>query len=54
MVELLQKLHRDESGQDVIEYILIAALISIVAIATLPTITAKVSAYWSNLNTALT
>jgi pilus assembly protein Flp/PilA len=54
MTDLLKKLHNDESGQDIIEYVLIAALITVVAIAILPIIGTKVKNYWSNLNTVLT
>jgi Flp pilus assembly pilin Flp len=54
MSECLRKIHQDESGQDIIEYVLIAALITVVAIAILPAIGTKVVNYWSNLNTVLT
>jgi pilus assembly protein Flp/PilA len=35
MMNLLSRLHHDESGQDLIEYALIAALIALGAVATL-------------------
>lgn len=38
MKNLLMKLIREEQGQDVIEYVLLAAGISIVAIVTIPAI----------------
>jgi pilus assembly protein Flp/PilA len=42
---LLRSLHRDESGQDLIEYALVAALIAFGAVATMQTLA-------SNINTA--
>jgi Flp pilus assembly pilin Flp len=50
MLELLKKLNTEESGQDIIEYVLIAALITVAAMATLPIVGSKVSNYWTNLN----
>ena len=54
MIALLKKLHRDESGQDIIEYVLIAAFITVAAMATIPLVGSKVTSYWTKLNTALT
>ena len=38
MLELLKSLRQDESGQDLIEYALIAALIALAAVAGLKTV----------------
>ena len=54
MVDLLKKLHSDESGQDIIEYVFIAAAISVAGFAIIPGIATKVSSYWTKLNTNLT
>jgi len=53
MREWLRKLHSDESGQDIIEYIVIAAVISVAGIALIPGIAAKVTGYWNALSAAL-
>jgi Flp pilus assembly pilin Flp len=45
---------RDEEGQGLIEYVLIAALISVVAIAAIILVGGDVSRYWNNVETALT
>jgi len=44
-LDVLRALHRDQSGQDLIEYALVAALIAFGAVATM-------SALASNINTA--
>lgn len=54
MFKLIKRILNDESGQDIIEYILVATLIAVAALATLPTVGSKVSNYWVNLNTNLT
>ena len=53
MIQLLKNLHKEESGQDIIEYVLVAALITAAVVATITTIAGKVSALWNTLNTAL-
>ncbi len=45
---------RDEEGQGLIEYVLIAALISVVAIVTIRAVGADVSTYWSRVDAAFT
>jgi Flp pilus assembly pilin Flp len=44
----------DESGQDMIEYVLAAALISLVAISSLKGLSTKISSAYSELATNLT
>jgi Flp pilus assembly pilin Flp len=53
MSKFWHKLHHDESGQDIIEYIVIAAVISVAGIALIPGIATKVTTYWTTLSTAL-
>ena len=38
MLEVLRSLHQDESGQDLIEYALVAALIAFAAVAAMQTL----------------
>jgi Flp pilus assembly pilin Flp len=54
MIKLLKNLHKEESGQDIIEYIFIAAAISVAGILLIPGIATKVSGYWTTLSTKLT
>jgi Flp pilus assembly pilin Flp len=54
MLNLLKRLHQDESGQDIIEYIFIAAAISVAGFATIPTVASSVTSYWTKLSVALT
>ena len=54
MIELLKKLHKDESGQDIIEYVFVAAFISVAGFALIPGIGTKVSSYWTKLSNQLT
>jgi pilus assembly protein Flp/PilA len=50
----LKKLMRDESGQDLIEYALVAALIALGCIVTIKTIGTTVSGAFSAISTTLT
>ena len=54
MLELLKRLHKDESGQDIIEYIFIAAAISVAGFAIIPGVASSVSSYWAKLSASLT
>jgi Flp pilus assembly pilin Flp len=53
MKALLTRLLRDEQGQDIIEYALLGAGISIVAIPTVPGIGTAVNAIYVRINTAV-
>ena len=53
MVDLLKKLHSDESGQDVIEYILVAAIITVASIAAISNVGSHASTMWNNLYTTI-
>ena len=54
MIKLFKNLHNDESGQDIIEYVFIAAAISVAGIALIPGIATSVTGYWTSLSTSLT
>jgi len=54
MKALLTRLVREEKGQDVIEYALLAAAISVVAIPTVPSIGSQVNNAYSNINSKVT
>jgi pilus assembly protein Flp/PilA len=53
MREILSTLHRDESGQDLIEYTLVAALIALAAVAGLPIIASAISSAFSRIGSKL-
>jgi len=54
MNKMIQRFIRDEAGQDIIEYALLAAFISIIAIAEIKLIGPQVSTYFHNVQTSLT
>ncbi len=49
MLEVLHGLHKDESGQDLIEYALIAALIAFVAIAGMSSLASSLNVAFSKI-----
>ncbi len=49
-MELMKRLLREEDGQAVIEYILIVAMISIVAIALVGAVGVKTNSIWAGVN----
>ena len=51
MKELLNSLVQDESGQDLIEYALLAGFISLVAVAAITTVGTGINTVYGNLNT---
>jgi pilus assembly protein Flp/PilA len=51
---LLVNLISDESGQDLIEYALVASLISLGAVATLTALSTKIGAVFTSITAALT
>ena len=53
MKALLNRLFHEEAGQDVIEYGLLTAGISVMAIPAVPTVTTWVSAKWGDIQTKL-
>jgi Flp pilus assembly pilin Flp len=50
-MNLLNRLIREEEGQDVIEYVLIAAAISVIAIPIVPSIGTAVQTAWTTVQT---
>lgn len=53
MTKLFKNLKKDESGASLIEYVLIAALISIVGVGTMLTISGNVATLWTNISNAV-
>jgi pilus assembly protein Flp/PilA len=53
MIELLKKLHREESGQDLIEYALIGALIALGSVAAMGTLATNISTEFSRIGAKL-
>ena len=53
MKNLLKRLMQEEAGQDVIEYALLAAGISIIVIPTVPLIGTAVDLVYGRINTAV-
>ena len=51
MKQLLSRLVREDDGQDIIEYVLIAAAISVIAIPIVPQIGSAVSGAWKYVQT---
>jgi pilus assembly protein Flp/PilA len=49
MIAFLRNLHKEESGQDLIEYALLALLIALAAVAILPTVGSDVSKEFSKV-----
>jgi pilus assembly protein Flp/PilA len=53
LLSVLRSLHNDESGQDLIEYALLAALIALAAVATMGTVGTKINTIFTSINTDL-
>jgi len=54
MKKFLLKLHQDESGQDLIEYALVAALIAFAAVAAMQTLAQQINNAFSTIGSKLT
>lgn len=54
MITTLRNLHQEESGQDLIEYALLALLIALAAVAVLPVVGSDISAEFSKVGAQLT
>ena len=50
----IKALGRDESGATMLEYTLLAGLISVVAIGTITLVGGQVQTIWTNINAAMT
>ncbi|HYY69242.1 MAG TPA: Flp family type IVb pilin [Terriglobales bacterium] len=53
-MERLLQLYKDESGQDLIEYVMLAALLVIAAIVLLGTVASSINSEFSKVIAALT
>ena len=53
MVNMLKNLHKDESGQDLIEYALIALIIALGAIAGMGTLAQSINAEFTKISADL-
>jgi len=53
MVNFLKQLHKDESGQDLIEYALIGLIVALGAIAGMGTLAASINAEYSKIASKL-
>lgn len=53
MLEMIRNLHREESGQDVLEYALVLAAIAVAAVAGSNTLAGTISSAIGKLNTII-
>jgi pilus assembly protein Flp/PilA len=53
ILKSLASLHRDESGQGLVEYVLIIALVALAATAGMNTLATKINAAFSNVSARL-
>ncbi len=54
MLEVLRGLHQDESGQDLIEYALVAALIAFAAVTAMGSLAIAINGAFSTIGSKLT
>lgn len=54
MINLLKSLHKEESGQDLIEYALIGLMIALGAIAGMTTLASSINAEFTKISQKLT
>jgi len=54
LLSTLRSLHSDESGQDLIEYALVAALIALGAITTMKTLASSIASAFSTVGAKIT
>ncbi len=52
-MNLVKRLWKEEEGQGMIEYVLIAAFVSIIAIVMVKAVGTKVNTVWTNMNSGL-
>jgi pilus assembly protein Flp/PilA len=53
ILNILRNLHNDESGQDLIEYALVAALIAFGSVATMTTLAGSISSAFGKIGSKL-
>ena len=54
MIRLLKNFHKEESGQDLIEYALIAALIAVASVVAMGALATKISTEFNKVGNSLT
>ena len=54
MANILRELHKEETGQDLIEYALIGLLIALASVASIGSLGSKVNSEFQNLGDQLT
>jgi len=54
MINMLRNLHKEESGQDLIEYALIAALIAVASVAAMGVLAKSISNEFGKVGSQLT
>ncbi len=54
MVNTLKRLHKEEAGQDLIEYALVALLIALGAVAGMGTLASSINNEYSKVSSSLT
>jgi pilus assembly protein Flp/PilA len=54
MINMLKNLHKEESGQDLIEYALVAIIIALGAITAMGTLAGKLNSEFTNISNKLT
>lgn len=54
MVDILANLHKEESGQDLIEYALVAAIVALGAITGMTTLAKSINSLFSKVSGQLT
>ena len=54
MKQILSNLRNDESGQDLIEYALVTALVALGAVAVLKTVAGNITTIFTSIGTTLT
>ncbi len=53
MQEVIRRMWRDDEGQDLVEYALIAGLISVICYLAIKGAGASISTVWTNVSTAM-
>ncbi len=53
MKEMIRKMWHDDNGQDMVEYALIAGLVSIIAVVAVTSAGVSINTVWTNVSNAL-
>ena len=54
MIDTLKNLHKEESGQDLIEYALVAIIIALGAITAMGTLSSQINSEFTNIGSKMT